>query len=94
MKYGGLPTNPTWEGFINKLVDFISNGNAAVTFFFVHSGFVLSLSLERSGWGKGALTNFYALTRLHRQTRLQALANDYHIVRYSVFDTGFCQRST
>jgi peptidoglycan/LPS O-acetylase OafA/YrhL len=33
------------QQFLNELIIFLTNGSAAVTFFFVHSGFVLALSL-------------------------------------------------
>jgi len=54
-KIGGVDPNyfqfpRTWSLslFIDEALIFLSNGGAAVTFFFVHSGFVLSLSLDKA----------------------------------------------
>ncbi len=38
---------------IEKFVVLLANGHAAVTFFLVHSGFVLALSMSRMSWGSG-----------------------------------------
>lgn len=47
--------------FIDKLIVFAFNGCAAVTFFFVHSGFVLGLSLSRTKAHVGVPRKFIAL---------------------------------
>jgi peptidoglycan/LPS O-acetylase OafA/YrhL len=36
-----------------KLIVLLTNGHAAVTFFLVHSGFVLAISISRLRWGSG-----------------------------------------
>ncbi|MDR6381843.1 acyltransferase family protein [Paraburkholderia caribensis] len=53
---------------IDQIVVFLTNGGAAVTFFFVHSGFVLSLSLDKSNRKErpSVLTVSFYIRRLFR----------------------------
>jgi peptidoglycan/LPS O-acetylase OafA/YrhL len=46
-------TNPPWEFVVNSSVIYLLNGHAAVSFFFVHSGFVLALSISHIKPGSG-----------------------------------------
>jgi len=39
---------------VEKFVILPANGHAAVTFFLVHSGFVLTISMSRTKWGSGS----------------------------------------
>lgn len=61
----GLPDGDTVAAAARQWIFFLTNGHAAVTFFFVHSGFVLTLALSRLSWSRpgvhyiGLLGNYY-----------------------------------
>jgi peptidoglycan/LPS O-acetylase OafA/YrhL len=68
----GFPDGPDAAVLATRWIVFLTNGHAAVTFFFVHSGFVLALSLARAPWSEanpvrraGFVVGFY-LRRLFR----------------------------
>jgi peptidoglycan/LPS O-acetylase OafA/YrhL len=55
-----ISADSPWDFIANSLIIYLTNGHAAVTFFFVHSGFVLSLSIGHSDFGSRALSNLAA----------------------------------
>lgn len=50
-----LPHGIDAASLFRQIVVYLTNGHAAVTFFFVHSGFVLTLALSRSKIGSGMM---------------------------------------
>jgi peptidoglycan/LPS O-acetylase OafA/YrhL len=60
-----------WDFLANSLIIYLTNGPAAVTFFFVHSGFVLALSIGHRMFGAHpagavAVTAAYLVRRMFR----------------------------
>jgi peptidoglycan/LPS O-acetylase OafA/YrhL len=69
-QYDIVPDPQNFQQAVNFWLTYFFNGQAAVTFFFVHSGFVLTLSISRMSWNSvpGASVSYaaYATKRFFR----------------------------